>query len=74
METTIIKVRARYERKTVNGDSRFGYCSSVIYDIKIAQTGSTLRVKHIDDETRDNILTYKNLGELLDTWTIFKKY
>jgi hypothetical protein len=74
MINVVIKARARYESKTIKGNERFGYCSSVFYDIKILQLGEKFFVKHIEDPTRDNVLEYEHLGELLSKWTIFKVY
>ena len=71
-ESVVIKARGRFEGKTINGSHRFGYCSSVFYDIKIAQTGSIIRVKHYEDESKDNILIYANIKEFFNQWTIFK--
>lgn len=70
----IAKLRARYESQTINGEHRFGYCSSVFYDIKIKQVGEQLFVKHLEDEGKDNLLKYPNFIEFLKKWRVWKVY
>ena len=70
----IAKIRARYEGQTINGEQRFGYCSSVFYDLKIKQVGEQLLVKHLDDSSKDNLLKYPNFIEFLKNWKVWRIY
>lgn len=70
----VAKLRARYEGQTTNGAHKFGYCSSVFYDIKIKQVGEKLFVKHLNDDSKDHILKYDNFIEFLKKWKVWQVY